>query len=188
MSHSLLRDPNFHDFLFAADQELAQQAGAAGCPLCGGKLHSANFWRRPRGGLHRRGLRFSFCCAAEGCRKRQTPSSLRFLARRVYLGALVVLASSLLQGLSPERVERVTDSLGVSERTLVRWRRWWLCDFAQSGFWRGLRGLFAEPVECERLPASLIERFNGDERSRLVGTLRLLLPITGGKGLSVRAC
>ena len=183
MSHTFLTDPTFHEFLFHVDRELSERARATGCPQCGGKLHSANYFRLPRGGPHRRSLRFSFCCASEGCRRRRTPSSMRFLGRRVYLGVLVVLASALRNGLTPARLEQLSEHFGMSERTLVRWRRWWLCDFAGSGFWTSIRGLFAVPVRRDRLPASLLEQCEGDSARRMLATLRLVLPITGGQGL-----
>ena len=90
-------------------------------------MHSARYRRKPRGGP--RGLstqydqRLSFCCAAEGCRKRTTPPSVRFLGRKVYLGAVVVLVSALRQGPSPTRVGVLHDLFGVGERTLRRWRQ-----------------------------------------------------------------
>jgi len=37
--------------------------------------------------------RFSLCCGARAVRKRATPPSVRFLGRRVYLGAVVIVAS-----------------------------------------------------------------------------------------------
>lgn len=69
---------------------------------CGGALHRANYPRKVRGlppgasagdGAGGPGpeLRLSFCCAREGCRKRHTPASLRFLGRRVYAGVVLVL-------------------------------------------------------------------------------------------------
>ena len=132
-------------------------------------------------------MRFSFCCATEGCRKRRTPESLRFLGRRVYLGAIVVLASVLRQGLTAQRMEQLGRVLGVGERTLGRWRKWWLQDFARSGFWRARRGRLDKPVAPDRLPSSLLERFAGEEPERLRSVLRFLLPITGGEGLAGRA-
>ena len=82
------------ELLFAIDQDLAANARAAGCPACGGRLHSVRYPRKPRGGPADLGpeydWRFSFCCAGEGCRRRATPPSVRFLGRRVYLGAVVV--------------------------------------------------------------------------------------------------
>jgi len=40
----------------------------------------------------------SFCCALDGCRSRATPPSLRFLGRKVYLAAIVVLIAILRHG------------------------------------------------------------------------------------------
>ena len=187
MSHDLVHDPAFHQFLLAADRELAEAARIGGCGRCGGKLHRADYLRHPERGPEREAVRFSFCCATDGCRRRRTPSSMRFLGRRVYLGLVVVLASVFWQGLTPRRVKRIEDVLGVSERTLGRWRKWWLREFAQCQLWRSRRGRFGEPVAPDRLPTSLFERFEGDERSRLLSMLRFLLPITGGKGLAAQA-
>ena len=58
-------------------------------------------YRRGLGPEHRE--RFSFCCAADGCRKRETPASLRFLGRKVFLGAMVVLISAMQSGLTTAR-------------------------------------------------------------------------------------
>lgn len=49
----------------------------------------------------------SLCCAR--CRKRRTPPSVRFLGRRVYLAAVVVLACVLRQGPTRWRVARLRD-------------------------------------------------------------------------------
>ena len=187
MSHAYLSDPAFHAFLLAADQDLALAARVARCPSCRGALHVSNYERRPAGGPAASATRFSFCCAEEGCRRRCTPGSLRFLGRKVYLGVVVIVASMLYHGLTPARRDRLISSLGVSERTLVRWRRWWLRDFAGSRFWRAARGLFGTPVEPDGLPGSLQERFDGDEEQRVRSMLRFLVPITGGKTLAARA-
>ena len=80
--------------------------------------------RKPRGGPPWE-VRFSFCCAKEGCRRRHTPGSVRFLGRRVYAGLIVVLVSAMLHGLNPERVQRLRKVLGIDWRTLGRWRQWW---------------------------------------------------------------
>jgi len=183
LSYTFLSDPTFYESLLNADRDLASQARAAGCPYCGNKLHSAKYLRRPRGGLEHLALRFSFCCAEDGCRRRVTPPSLRFLSRRVYLGTMVILLSAMQNGLTPERLEHLVRTTGVSERTLGRWRAWWLKSFVGSRFWRSRRGRISPPVEAGLVPASLLERFAGDERERLVAMLRFLAPITGGQGL-----
>ncbi len=71
-------------------------------------------------------LRFSLCCAREGCRRRHTPPSVRFMGRRVYAGLVVVLVSAMIHGLKPERVQLLREALGIDRRTLERWRQWWL--------------------------------------------------------------
>src|SRR4249920_3425051 len=86
---ALLADARFHEQLLVFDRDLAASARAARCRLCGGALHSGSYARKPRGGPAGLGQeyaeRFSFCCAVDGCRKRTTPPSLRFLGRKVYL-------------------------------------------------------------------------------------------------------
>jgi hypothetical protein len=180
--HALLRDSRFFETLLRFDQDLAARVRRAGCP-CGGRLDSARYPRKPRGGPpglgpeHER--RLSFCCARDGCRGRATPPSVRFLGRRVYFGSVVVLVSALQHGLSPRRVARLREQVGVDRRTLVRWRRWWAEAFPRSAFWRGARGRFAAPVDVPRLPGSLLERFEeGPAAARLVAVLTFLAPLS----------
>jgi len=51
---TLLAVAKFHEQLLAFDRDLAARRRAAGCPDCGGALHSANYRRKPRGQLRRR--------------------------------------------------------------------------------------------------------------------------------------
>ena len=123
--------------------------------------------------------RFSFCCDREGCRRRTTPPSVRYLGRRVYLGAVVVLVTALQAGITPARAQRLVAWLGVSGRTLQRWRTWWRTSFVTTAFWRAVHGHFLPPVAVDALPASLRERFAGpDERAQLARLLRFLSPLT----------
>ncbi len=71
--------------------------------------------------------RFSLCCGRDGCRHRATPPSVRFLGRRVYIGAVVIVAS--VAALAAASAQRVT---GVPARTLRRWIRWWRGPFTTS--------------------------------------------------------
>lgn len=182
MCHALLRDANLYDQLLTFDHDLAAEARAGGCGFCGGILHSARYPRKPRGGLDELGpgyaTRLSFCCAVNGCRRRTTPPSVRYLGRRVYLGAIVVLVTAMLGGITAARAARLREWLGVSGRTLKRWRVWWREAFVASPFWRGAQGRFMPPVATEALPASLLERFAGDERTRLLHALGFLAPLT----------
>ena len=125
-------------------------------------------------------LRYSLCCADPECRKRITPSSLRFLGRKVYLGAVVALVAAMRHGASPARMRTLREHLGVSRRTVERWRVWWTTAFAEGPFWKAMAASFLPAVEVARLPASLLERFLGDEEERLILLLRFLGPITGG--------
>jgi len=181
---TLLADTRFHDLLLAIDRDLAAACQAAGCELCGGARHSARYWRKPRGRPCRLGpehdQRFSFCCDMDGCRKRETPPSLRFLGRRVYLAAIVVLIAMLQHGVTASRLEGLAQVVRVDRRTVERWRRWWRNMFTATPFWQTARAAFMPPVEHDRMPATLLDRFLGSQSDRLVALLRFLGPITGG--------
>lgn len=185
MWHAVLRDSTFFAALTRFDHDLAERVRASGCRWCGGRLDSARYPRKPRGGPAGLGpeyeWRLSFCCAREGCRRRMTPPSVRYLGRRVYLGVVVVLVSAMTHGLSVRRVAQLHAHLGIGLRTLRRWRRWWQHAFVESRFWRGARGRFLPPVDEDRLPASLLERF-GAEASSALRALDLLAPITTRSG------
>jgi hypothetical protein len=180
---ALLADARFHDLLLHCDRDLAAAARAKRCPLCGGRLDSSSYARKPRGRLVHCGpahdRRFSLCCAVDGCRKRATPASLRFLGRRSYLAVVVVLVTAMQHGLTDGRHRRLQEVIGVSRRTVARWREWWLSRFTATPFWKMAAAAFMPPVELPRLPASLVERFSGEPEERLISVLRFLAPLTG---------
>jgi hypothetical protein len=176
--------------LVRVDADVAEQARLAGCP-CGGRLHHADYPRMPRAkpGAPWRSpdRRASFCCARDGCRKRRTPASVRFLGRKVYVGAVVTLVTVLRHGPTPERMERLREIFGMCARTVRRWRLWWKETFVKSAFWGGARGLFVPAVSEADLPASLLERFSGDEAERLCAALRFVSPVTTSSCSAVAA-
>lgn len=182
----VMRDTRFYELLLGFDRQIADAAHADRCQKCGAALHWGSYERKPRGGPaglgpeHRR--RFSLCCAADSCRKRETPGSLRFLGRKVFLGAMVVLISAMQSGLNPTRMRRLKDLVGVSRRTVMRWRDWWHRVFADSPFWRAHRGL-APAASTADLPASLLQCFDGTLEQQLISLLRFLVPITTGQGI-----
>ena len=100
---ALLQDARLYAFLLQADRDLADTAQRSVCRFCGGRLHSACYRRKPRGvpdGIDPGPafpVRFSFCCRVDGCRRRHTPPSVRFLGRKVYLSVMVVLLTTLRQ-------------------------------------------------------------------------------------------
>lgn len=184
MCHAILQDPNLYCVLLLIDEDLAAQARAAGC-ACGGVLHSARYPRKPRGAprevREQWHSRLSFCCAV--CRRRCTPESVRYLGRRVYLAAVVVLVSALRHGLSAKRAQRLAQYTHVPQRTVERWRRWWLDRFVQTSFWKGACARFVPPLQTDALAASLLERFSGkDLPARVIQTLRFLSPLSTLRG------
>lgn len=185
---ALVRDPRFYATTLRIDRSLLAEARSKGCATCGDVLHAADFTRKPRGGPGDPGedadMRFSLCCANRECRSRHTPASVRFLGRKVYLGAVVTLVSAMRHGVTPARMRKLREHLGVSRRTVERWRAWWREAFAESAFWRAAAGTVLPPVEPGLLPASLLERFVGNDEARLLALLRFLGPITGGAGLA----
>ena len=179
-----LADKKLWDLLEKIDTDTAEATREKGCPQCEGKLHRADYKRKPRGGP-KWDLRDSFCCEREGCRRRRTPVSVRFLGRRVYVGFVVVLVSAMAHGLKPERVRQIQEKLGIDRRTLERWRQWWLGTFVRSGFWKGAKGRFMPPVAEASLPWTLCERFTMERLEGLCRLLGFLAPITGSSDLAM---
>ena len=173
----MLGEKKVYDLLEGIDKDLAEEARGCGCSMCGGRLHRADYGRKPRGGPCWE-KRYSFCCAEEGCRKRMTPRSVRFLGRRVYAGIVVVLVSAMLHGVSEARVQRLREALGIDKRTLERWRAWWVETFVSGDFWRAQRGRFMPSIDEGRLPLTLVEAFDTGGWEGLVKLMRFLSPIT----------
>ncbi len=183
MCHAFLNDSKFYQFLFHIDQDMAAEAQAGGCS-CGGVLHSAPYPRKPRG---IRGAllgesyktRLSFCCAEDGCRRRCTPPSVRFMGRKVYLGVIVILIAAMEHGLTPKRRQELIETLDIWPQTLSRWRQWWREIFPTSRCWQAERGHYIPPVDSSQLPGALLGRLTGDNlKQRLCKLVRLLIPIT----------
>ena len=129
--HSILCDARVWNFLKQADAAEAESCREAGCPRCGGALHSATYPRKPNGlaAELRDDVRcFSLCCSV--CRRRVKPASVRFFGWRFYVGALFVVVSALAVG------------GGVRLQTVA-----WRCGIAASGF-----------DTYDRFPASLAQR------------------------------
>jgi hypothetical protein len=166
MLHQLRLGREFFSLLASLDAELCRQVAAGGCRRCGGPLHQAHYQRKPRGAVMAAAgeaftRRYSLCCGRRGCRKRTLPPSLRFFGRRVYLEAVVLLASAAAQLVSTLRVAQ--DATGVAGRTLRRWGRWWREGFTRSASWTELRARLRPPAPDEaQLPRSLIERLDAD--------------------------
>ena len=189
MYHDLPRGTSFWLFLFSIDQDLAETTRQQACPY-GGRLHRANFPRKPRGCEalpEQYNYRLSFCCDRDGCRKRATPPSVRFLGREVYLGAVVILVSALRQGPSPRRVRELSALFGADRRTIARWQTFWRGHFPQTPFWKVARGRLVPAVQIAALPRSLLEAFHrtDDPFQDWRRLLLFLSPITITGGLAI---
>jgi hypothetical protein len=117
-------------------------------------------------------MRLSTCCRC--CRKRVTRPSVRFLGRKVYAGAIVILATmSVLV-------------CGAAGRTLARWRAWWTTVLPTTTFWQAACGRLVPAVPTGRPAGALLERFEqscrGATPEALVGTLRFLQPVSSRIG------
>lgn len=178
MWHDVCPGGEFFAAMLALDLEITKAVAAEGCHHCGGALHRSDYQRKPRGGLLAAAgeafcVRFSLCCGCEGCRRRSTPPSLRFMGRRVYLEVVVLLASAFLD----------ESQSGVPRRTVRRWRGWWSTAAPQAPTWIEARARFVPPPPDDRaLPASLLDRLAQDVAALpeviLERAARLVAPMT----------
>lgn len=170
----------FFERLLKFDAQITEEVRRRRCPRCGGPLHRGDYERKPREG---RGVsagpaetrRFSLCCGRVGCRRRATPPSLRFLGRRVYVEATVLIASVI--GLAVDRSKALAVATAVPARTVRRWRAWWAGPFAAST-------VFAEVcsrsvgLDASKSPASFLERMVGTAAERISLAAEWLAPLT----------
>jgi hypothetical protein len=105
-----------------------------------------------------------------------TPVSVRFLGRKVFFGAVVLIVAALRDGPSRRRLQELKTAFGASVRTVRRWCRFWRDTFAGSRVWRSVSGRFATPIPTEAMPGSLLEALSGieDTADRVVAALRLV--------------
>jgi hypothetical protein len=191
MWHQLPRGDTFWSFLLSVDRDLAETARQSGCE-CGGRLHHADYPRRPRGcpdelpEAYRK--RLSFCCDRDGCRKRVTPPSVRFLGRKVYLSAIVILIAAMRHSATPNRVRELSRLIGADRRTIDRWQAFWREHFPQTVFWKVARGRIVSVIEALTLPRSLMDAFlRTDSLENGWGNLlRFLSPITINGALLIK--
>jgi len=172
----------FFTLLEQFDEGMARRVAAGGCPRCEGPLHRSDYDRKPRGGVSAVAgeafkRRFSLCCGREGCRKRATPPSVRFLGRRVYLGAVVIVAS--IVALALRSAGEIRQQTGVPARTTRRWLGWWQGPFLDTEVFVTICARLIG-VEAGRVPASIVDRLAGTPMERVQGMLAWLAPLTTG--------
>lgn len=186
MSHNFIFNANFHETLLAFDLSEANRTRNQGCPYCAGALHQAHFPRKAFGVAAKLRYvytrRFSFCCAV--CRRRTTPSSVRFMAKIRFISSVFVLISALRMGTSEARCDALARRFGVrlSTSTWQRWRSWWR-DLPNTAFWRHAKSRFsiliATPSGKPGLARALLKQFTApDLPQRLQLLLRFLMPLS----------
>lgn len=171
----------FLEGLVAIDEAIVARAAEEPCRDCGGPLHRGDYPRKPRGGqfavaAESFARRFSLCCGREGCRHRATPPSVRFLGRRVYVGAVVIVASAI--ALTTMAARALVQATGVPARTTRRWLRWWQGPFTTTSPFVDLSARLVPAPERRRLPTALLERLAVDSSPAVTKLLGWLAPIT----------
>ena len=185
MCHDFIADASFWRRLFELDQLIAEEVRAKGCPHCGDVLHSAAYPRKPRGvpyavlGEHYQ-TRLSFCCQRDGCRKRCTPPSVRFMGRKVFLGVVITLICAVEQGLTPVRRARLIDELDLWPQTFFRWQSWWRTQVPATRHWQALRArLVPSSAQIATLPDVLLSQLSWQDLCRrIIGFLQLMMPLS----------
>lgn len=186
MWHGIWPDVKFFLTLVEADKAIVEQVQAKGCP-CGGRLHRADYMRKPRGLMidvdpaHCR--RFSLCCSREGCRARTCPPSVRFMNRKVYAAILIVLSCvAHCQERITMEPSRAATNIGqifdVSRRVLVRWSTYFTTILPALLGFRAEGGRFLPPLDESLLPLTLLERFSGGLHDQLMQTLWFIAHVT----------
>src|SRR5262249_9500492 len=122
--------------------------------------------------------RFSLCCRRDGCRRRLTPESVRFLGRKVYLAFLVVLASSMA---SERKLSELAKESGVSRQTLARGLMFWRLQVPASTLWKHLKATFVPPLALANLPGALrhVFRCTSLASDTWLPLLRFIAPLGG---------
>ena len=167
--------------LLAIDVAIVERAAKERCRDCGGPLYRGDYPRKPRGGRIAEfgegfDRRFSLCCGRDGCRHRATPPSVRFLGRRVYVGAVVIVAAAAaLMTMATAAAVRAT---GVPARTTRRWLCWWRGPFTTTAPFAELSARLLPTPERQRLPVSVLERLAADRPVAIRRLLGWLAPIT----------
>lgn len=164
--YPLSADAAFFQSLRDLDHQLFVALKAKPCPLCGGRLDTSNFPRKPRGMGENETKRFSLCCRREGCRHRETPLSLRFFGRKIYPAWVVILAVEYCQelGLSGQ----------VTRQTISRWKNLWREKLSEThAFMRRVRAALAPGHPSCDLPSGLLGVLGFPARESWVRVLTL---------------
>jgi hypothetical protein len=109
---------------------------------------------------------------------------VRFLGRKVYVGALVVVITAMRHGPSPRRVRELSALFGVDRRTIARWQEFWREYVPQTHFWKIAGAPLALHCDLTTLPLSLLTTFvrHSNDHEGWGRLLRFLSPIMSATG------
>ncbi len=190
MLPELLQKSSFFHLLYLIDQTFLKQQQEKRCLHCGGPLYQANYMRKPRGGPENIPddylIRFSLCCGQENCRKRTLPSSCRFMGRRVYWSAVILIVMALRQNrknsASAGKLKRL---FNISRNTLKSWFKYFKEVFPQSEKWQYIRGLVPPTVKNNELPGALLWLFIQTSKNTEEALIQCLELLETGKKMMV---
>ncbi|MBU2756872.1 hypothetical protein HFU97_05440 [Acidithiobacillus sp. BN09-2] len=80
--------------------------------------------------------------------------------------------------------DRLRSLLGISKRTLARWRLWWREALVRTPLWRAEGAIILPSIPRQDLPGGLIERFGGDCTQQLLCALVFLSPLSAPRFFS----
>lgn len=180
-------DDKFHAQLWEIDAAAARAVQAGRCVRagCGGRLDVANYPRKVRGlgngaeTAGQYGRRLSLCCAVEGCRKRATPPSVRFLGRFVY-AMRVMVTWAATHGAPSTPAPPPPRSPSPARQTKARWERYWRDGVGSNVAMALLVAALVLPtqVAAPNVVVALMRSARGTESERTETTHRLLAPLT----------
>jgi len=189
MLSELLKNKNLFYQLFLIDKEIAEQYRQMKCPYCGGTLHYANYYRKPRGEPEDINeecfIRFSLCCSQEGCRRRIIPHSCRFLGRKVYWFVNILIVVYECQN-SEDCIFRLSKLYDISRYTLKRWLLFFKNVFPVSSQWQKIRGLVKASIKNSELPSILVKFFLNIKTSAQDAVVSCLKFLSQGFSLHIK--
>ena len=170
---------NLFRLLFNINSDIATEKKKELCPLCGAPLHQANYPRNPAGGPQDLPddykIRFSLCCSRDGCRKRVTPTSVRFMGRKEHWSCVILIVITLKQNrTSGYTAEKLMRMFNISHSTLYRWAKYFRDFFPNSSLWKALRGNVRSDVYNNSLPGSLLQFFINKYVFEHIGLIKCL--------------
>jgi hypothetical protein len=182
------RQATLFQALLLIDRDLAEKCRSDRCPHCGGPLHKSDYMRKPRGCLEKLDeevcTRMSLCCGTQGCRRRTIPPSCRFLGRKVYFAAVVLVVVAMRQRRpSSTSAAKLRDAFDVSWETVRRWMTYFQEVFPKTTTWQRVRGSVPSRVRDDDLPAGLLEVLTSDETDTEDGLTRCLKLLSTCQGL-----